>query len=121
MSEITKLAFKAKSSHEGVTYMKVTTTGGNSIVFSPNTQAGGEQVGEWVTYRVNGEGSTVRLNDDAGDRPLEEMAWAELVNEVGDEHVKDVRVTAGSAGQVGDGALTLVDNITVNNQVIDFE
>jgi hypothetical protein len=33
---------------------------------------------------------------------------------------RDVRVTAGASGPVGDGALVQVDDLTINNEVIDF-
>ena len=50
-----------------------------------------------------------------------DITWAELLAEVGDAQIKDVRVTAGASGAVGeDGALVQVDDLTVNDDAIDF-
>ena len=68
LSEISELSFSSNASHAGVVYLKLTTEGHDSVVFSPNTQAGGEKgrrPGPRVTARAR---RTVRLNDDAGAR-----------------------------------------------------
>ena len=45
--------------------MKITTEGHGSVLYSPNTQPGGEQgLGSWATHNVLA--GTVRFNDDAG-------------------------------------------------------
>jgi Collagen triple helix repeat (20 copies) len=119
VSELEQLSFRSTASDPGVVYMKITVEGHGSILFSPNTQPGGEQgLGdEWATHDVLD--GTVRLNDDAGFTP--DVTWAEVLAEVGNKHVKDVRVTAGCANPVGDdGALVQVDDLTINDEVIDF-
>ena len=74
VSEIEDLSFKANATDVGQTYMKVTTTNHGSILFDPSSQDGGEETGKMVTYHVNGEGSTVRWNDDVGNEG--QMSWA---------------------------------------------
>jgi len=117
VSQLDKLSFKANASDEGVTYLKVTTTGHGSIVFSPNTQPGGEQTGTPVSYDVLD--GTSRWNDDAGFEG--DMSWDAIAEKAGDRHVKTISVIAGCALPVGDdGAQVSVDDITINDEVIDF-
>ncbi len=117
VSQIENLSFTADATDVGQTYMKVTTTNHGSILFDPSSQDGGEETGRMVTYRVNGEGSTVRWNDDVGNSS--QMSWQRALTMAGDKHVKTIAVTAGCA--LGDAGETLVDDITVNDEVIDFE
>jgi hypothetical protein len=121
VSELAALSFKANASDEGITWLKVTTSGHGSIVFSPNTQEGGERLHEQVTYNVRGEGATARWNDDKG--MDKDMTWSEIVAEAGDRNVKEITVYAGYAGPLGDDDLgsVQVDDLTVNHEVIDFE
>lgn len=119
LSELDNLSFRSNASHPGIVYMKITTQEGNhSILFSPNTQPGGEQgVDSWATHDVLA--GTVRLDDDAGFNP--DITWSQVLALVGDEHIKDVRVTAGCANPVGKhGGLVRVDKLTVNNEVLNF-
>ena len=117
VSQLDTLSFKANASDEGVTYLKVTTTGHGSIVFSPNTQPGGEQTGTPVSYDVLD--GTSRWNDDAGFEG--DMSWDAIAEKAGDRHVKTISVVAGCALPVGaDGAQVSVDDITINDEVIDF-
>ena len=59
---------RSQASHAGVVYMKITTVDGRSVMYSPNTQLGGEQgVDTMATHNVLT--GTVRLNDDAGEKP----------------------------------------------------
>ena len=116
VSEIENLSFKAKATDVGQTYMKVTTTNHGSILFDPSSQDGGEETGRMVTYHVKGEGSTVRWNDDAGNSS--QLSWQQALTMAGNKHVKTIAVTAGCA--LGDAGETFVDDITVNDEVIDF-
>jgi hypothetical protein len=118
LSDLERLSFRSNASDAGVVYLKITTEGHGSVLFSPNTQPGGEQgLGTWATHDVLD--GTVRLNDDAGNRP--DVTWDEVLAEAGDAHVKDVRLTAGCANPVGDdGGLVQVDDLTINDEVIDF-
>ena len=118
LSELERLSFKSNASDAGVVYMKITTEGHGSVLFSPNTQSGGEQgLRTWATHDVLD--GTVRFNDDAGTKP--DVSWNEVLDRAGEAQVKDVRFTAGCAQPVGDdGALVQVDNLTINDEVIDF-
>ena len=120
VSDLRALSFKANASDEGITWLKITTTGHGSIVFSPNTQAGGERVGEMVRYDVRGEGATARFDDDKGEHG--ETSWDEILDAAGNRQVKDVTVYAGYAGPLGDDGVgtVKVDDLTVNDEVIDF-
>jgi hypothetical protein len=117
LSQIDTLSFSSNSDTSGVVYLKVTTEGGHTVVFSPNTQPGGERgVGSMATFNVIG--GTVRVDNDGG---ADEISWNEAVALLGSKLVKDVRVTAGASGPVGsDGALVQVDDLTINSEVIDF-
>ena len=117
VSQIENLSFTANATDVGQTYMKVTTTNHGSILFDPSSQDGGEETGRMVNYRVNGEGSTVRWNDDAGNS--RQLTWQEAMTMSGNQHVKTIAVTAGCA--LGDAGETVVDDITVNDEVINFE
>jgi hypothetical protein len=119
LSQLNKLSFRSNASDAGVVWAKITTDHG-SVVFSPNTQPGGEKgVGEWATHDVRYPNATVRYDDDAGWNP--DVSWETLLVEAGDYKVTDVRVTAGCANPVGDdGAQVQVDDLTINNQVIGF-
>jgi hypothetical protein len=118
LSEIEHLSFASNASDPGVVYLKMTFQGQRSILFSPSTQAGGEQgVGTWATHDV--VAGTVRLDDDAGMMP--DITWSQMVALAGDAQIKDVRVTAGCASPVdSDGALVRVDDLTINDEVLDF-
>ena len=43
LKDVKRLSFSSNASDRGVVYMKITTTGHNSVVFSPNTQGVDEQ------------------------------------------------------------------------------
>ena len=116
MYEVDELSFDAKASDVGQTYLKVRVTGGGTITFSPNTQPGGETVGEWQHYDVASETSTARWNDDTGNEP--DFSWEQILEKSGNERIKSISLIAGCA--MGDGGETQVDNITVNNEVLDF-
>ena len=118
LSDLERLSFRSKASDPGVVYMKITTEGHGSVLFSPNTQPGGEQgLRSWATHDVlNG---TVRFNDDAGESS--DVSWTEVLELAADAQVQDVRFTAGCSNPVGDdGALAQVDDLTINDEVIDF-
>jgi hypothetical protein len=119
LSDLKTLTFESKTSHPGVVYMKINTDHG-SVMFSPNTQAALEIVGpDWGDYDVLADTSTVRYNDDAGERP--DVSWNEMLTSVaGDATILDVRLTAGCANPVGDGASVQFDNLTINDMVFDF-
>jgi hypothetical protein len=116
VSQIKNLSFKANASDVGQTYMKVTTTNHGSILFDASSQEGGEEIGRMVTYHVNGAGSTVRWNDDAGTGG--QLTWQQAMAIAGNQYVKTIAVTAGCA--LGDAGVTEVDDLTVNDEVIDF-
>ena len=103
-------------------YLKLTTTSHGSVLFS-DTQPGGETgVGSWATHDVLG--GVVRFDDDGGSLEGEigvnGAPWTQLIADHGDLQIKDVRVTGGASGAVGDGAQVQVDDLTINNEVIDF-
>jgi hypothetical protein len=119
LRDLTTLKFDSNASDPGVVNMKVTTEDGDSVVFTPSTQPGGEQgLDSWATHDM--QHGTVRFNDDAGNGP--DISWSQmLVLADEDDPVKTVRVTAGCSLPVGnDGAKVQVDNLTINDQVIDF-
>ena len=123
LSEIAKLSFRSNSTRSGVVYLKITTEGNHTVVFSPITQPAGETgVGSWATHDVLG--GVVRFDDDGGsvegEYGVNGAPWAQLIADHGDLQIKDVRVTGGASGLVGDGALVQVDDLTINNEVIDF-
>ena len=118
LSDLDHLSFRSNASDPGVVYLKITTEGHGSVLFSPNTQPAGEQgVDAWATHNVLT--GTVRLNDDAGEGS--DVSWSKVLDLAGNAQVKDVRVTAGCANPVGDeGGLVQVDDLTINDEVIDF-
>jgi hypothetical protein len=118
LSDLKRLSFRSDASDPGVVYLKITTEGHGSVLFSPNTQPGGEQgVGGWATHHVLD--GTVRFNDDAGESS--DVSWSKVLDRAGDARVKDVRITAGCANAVGDdGALVQVDDLKINEEVIHF-
>jgi hypothetical protein len=118
LADVTDLMFRSNASDPGVVYLKITTEGNHSILYSPNTQAGGEQgLGSWFTHDVLA--GSVRLDDDAGANP--DMTWNQVLAQVGDKQIKDVRVTAGCANPVGtDGALVRLADVTINDEVVSF-
>jgi hypothetical protein len=118
LSQIERLSFRSNASDPGVVYMRLTLAGDRTVVFSPNTQPGGEQgVGTWATHDVLA--GTVRLDDPAGTTP--DITWEQMIATAGDLPVEDVRVTAGCAGAVGsDGALVRVDDLTINDEDLEF-
>ena len=79
--EIENLSFRAKASDDGVAYLKVATTGHGSILFSPNTQPGGETTGQWVGYDVLS--GTARWNDDAGESA--DFVWEQILEKAGND------------------------------------
>jgi hypothetical protein len=117
-ADLERLSFRSNASHPGVVYIKITTEGHHSVLFSPNTQPGDEQgLGTWATHDVLD--GTVRFNDDAGTNP--DITWSEVLDLAGDAQAKDVRFTAGCANPVGDdGALVQFDDLTINDEVIKF-
>jgi hypothetical protein len=116
LSDLERLSFRSNASDPGVVYLKITTEGQGSLLFSPNTQSGGEQgVRTWATHDVLD--GTVRFNDDSGTKP--DVSWSEVLARHGDDQVKDMRITAGCANPV-EGALVQVDDLTINDEVIDF-
>ena len=114
MYDVDELSFKANASDEGQTYMKIRTTGHNTITFSPNTQPDGETLHEMVTYDVL-EG-TARWNDAKGNEA--DFSWEQILEKSGNERIKSISVIAGCAQ--GDGGETIVDDITVNHEVLGF-
>jgi hypothetical protein len=117
LEELTTLKFDSNASDPGVVWAKITTDQGN-VLYSPNTQPGGETgVGAIATHDVLD--GTVRYNDDAGFDA--DVSWDELLAEAGTDKVKSVSVTAGCANPVGaDGAQVQVDNLNINGQVNAF-
>lgn len=117
VDDLSDLTFRSKADDAGVVYVKITTEGNHSILYSPNTQSGGEQgVGSWATHDVV-DGS-VRLDDDAGNNP--DKTWDDVLAAVGNKQIKDVRVTAGCANPVPNGGLVRVAYMTINDEVISF-
>ena len=118
LSDLERLSFRSNASDAGVVYMKITTEGHGSVLFSPNTQPGGEQgLGTWATHDVLD--GTVRFNDDEGESS--DVSWSTMLNRAGERQVQDVRFTAGCANPVGEGgALVQVDDLTINDEVIAF-
>ncbi len=116
MYDLDELSFDAKASDVGQTYLKVRVTGGGTITFSPNTQPGGETVDEWQHYDVASETSTARWNDDTGNEP--DFSWEQILEKSGNERIKSISLIAGCA--MGDGGETIVDDLTVNGEVLDF-
>jgi hypothetical protein len=118
VNDLSKLSFKAQTTDAGVTYLKITTTGNGSIVFDPFSQEGDEAVNTMVEYNVLA--GTSRFNDDAGESG--QLTWAQIKAEAGSRHVKEVSLVAGCAQGLGsdNNAEVQVDDLTVNNEVIDF-
>ena len=118
LKDITRLTFGSQASDPGVVYMSIKTDHG-SVVYSPNTQLGGEQgVGSWATHNVLT--GTVRLNDDRGDHP--DSHWNEVLAVAGNDQVTGVNFTAGCANPVGnDGAQVQYDDLTINNKIANFQ
>ncbi len=121
LSDLTRLTFRSQASDAGVVYMKITTVDGKSVLYSPNTQLGGEQgVGSWATHNVLT--GTVRLNDDSGEHP--DLHWNEVLAQAGNSEIEDVRFTAGCANPVDlddqPGAQVQFDDLTINNKVVNF-
>jgi hypothetical protein len=118
LSDLTRLTFDSNASDAGVVYMKITTVDGKSVLYSPNTQLGGEKgLNGSATHNVLT--GTVRLNDDAGESP--DLHWNEVLAQAGSSEIQDVRFTAGCANPVGDdGAQVQFDNLTINNKVVNF-
>jgi hypothetical protein len=121
LKDLTTLKFDSNASDPGVAYVKIVTDHG-SVLYSPNTQPGGEQGlgNSFPTQDVLGPDATVRWQDDAGMSP--DISWDAMLGLAGDATVQQVRFTAGCANPVGDdGAQVKYDNLTINNQeVIDF-
>ena len=94
--------------------MKVTTTSHGSMLFSPNTQAGGEQIGGMVTYDVARglpcAGTTMRATS-----PTQ---LARASRRPGTSTSRRSRSPPAAPGRAGE---TLVDDMTINDEVIDFE
>ena len=121
LSDLTRLTFRSQASDAGVVYMKITTVDGKSVLYSPNTQLGGERgVGSWATHNVLT--GTVRLNDDSGEHP--DLHWNEVLAQAGNSQIEDVRFTAGCANPVDlddqPGAQVQFDDLTINNKVVNF-
>jgi hypothetical protein len=118
LSDVTRLTFRSQASDAGVVYMKITTVDGKSVLYSPNTQLGGEKgLDGMATHNVLT--GTVRLDDDAGESP--DLHWNEVLAQAGSSEIQDVRFTAGCANPVGnDGAQVQYDDLTINNKVVSF-
>jgi hypothetical protein len=119
LSTLKTLKFDSKADTPGVVWAKITTDHGE-VVYSPNTQTGGETGlgADMATHNVLA--GTVRYNDDAGFDA--DVSWKELLAQAGTDKVATVSVTAGCANPVGiDGAHVQVDNLTLNSKVIDFK
>ena len=93
MYDVDELSFKAHASDEGQTYMKVRTTGHNTITFSPNTQPDGETLSKMVEYDVLK--GTARWNDDTGNEP--DFSWEQILEKSGNERIKSISLIAGCA------------------------
>jgi hypothetical protein len=118
LSDVTRLTFRSQASDAGVVYMKITTEDGRSVVYSPNTQLGGE-TGLDTMVKHNVLTGTVRLNDDRGEQP--DLHWNQVLAQAGDAQIKTVSFTAGCANPVGaDGAKVQYDDLTINNKVASF-
>ncbi len=122
VKDINKLSFESKSSAGGgMVYMSVVTNDGQKIKYTPYEQTsitggylpelGG--IGSWYTHNPMAAG--VRLNNEPDSNPT--RTWDEAVNELGNETVNRVSITAGASS--GHGTVQ-VDNIKVNDSVLDF-
>ena len=114
VSDIDKLSFTTMATDAGQTWMKIATTNHGSIVFDANSQPGGEKLDQMVKNDVRN--GTVRWNDDVGNGG--QMSWNAMKAIGGNKHVKSISVTTGCA--LGDRGETLLDELQVNDEVIDF-
>jgi hypothetical protein len=116
LGEIDELSFSQKSTDSGLSYLSVRTEAG-TVTYSPNTNLPERGIGDWADHDVL-DGS-VRWNDSRGEQA--DVSWTDVLAIAGDSKVSDVRMTAGCALPVGaDGGVVEVDNLTVNDEVIDF-
>ena len=69
---------------------------------------------------VLGEDATARWNDDAGSSA--DLTWEQVLTIGGNKHVKEVSLIAGCAQGLGDDGVAEVevDDLTINDEVIDF-
>jgi Collagen triple helix repeat (20 copies) len=116
LGEIDELSFRQKSTDSGLSYLSVRTEAG-TVTYSPNTNLPERGIGDWADHDVLV--GSVRWNDSRGEQA--DVRWTDVLAIAGDSKVSDVRMTAGCALPVGaDGGVVEVDNLTVNDEVIDF-
>ena len=112
LSDIDKLSFTAKGN---ATYLKLKLEGNRFIVFQPG--ANGGNATDTITYNVAAADGKLRDNNDSGTTPT--FSLAELEGRLGNPAVKSLEITGGCAGSAIDGAV-MVDDVTLNDTVIDF-
>ena len=118
VSDLDELTYTAASTDIGQSYLKIATTGHGSIVFDPSSQEAGDQSeAAMTTYDVMA--GTARFNDDVGAHGQSNWTGPDSIMEaLGDRHIKSIAMTSGCA--LGNGGETLVDDLTINDEVIDF-
>src|SRR4051812_46223893 len=88
LAGLNTLTFDSNASAPGIVWAKITTNHG-SVVYSPNTQPGGESgLGTIANHDVR---TNVRYNDDAGYEA--DLSWSNLIALHGDDQVSSVSVT----------------------------
>jgi hypothetical protein len=102
---------QATDAHGGTPYLIVKTTGGHSVVFSPNTQAGKTvAAGRWQRWTVTD--GTARYDDDEGTGV--DASWESIVAAHAGESIATLSIQAGCAGGYSDGTTARVDNVEVD-------
>jgi len=124
VSDLNNLAFYARYHADnntggvGSPTLRISVSGGNRIAFSPNTQPYGsfaaDDFHEWVVTS-----GTVRLNDDAGDRPQDEKPWAQIVAQLpAGATVTGIDILNGC--QAGTNLTSLLRWVQVEGQTYQF-
>jgi hypothetical protein len=126
LADLSKIVYHAKyeqtgaDQHGGTPYFRIFTEDfAHAIIFSPNTQPGGVDEGEWQKFDVvNG---TVRYDDDGGNSP--DISWEQLIDGHGTDEIAQIRIQAGCAGGYSAQTVAQADDLTVvaNGQKTTFD
>jgi Collagen triple helix repeat (20 copies) len=117
LADVSNLSFRVKLVTPGSAYLKLKLEGNRFIVFQPG--ANGAELNEWKTYNVAAPESNLRDNNDSGTSATFSLAQLQANAELRNLAVKSLEITGGCAGSAIDGAV-LVDDVTLNDTVIDF-
>jgi hypothetical protein len=127
LKDLSKITYHAKYNQEGVDqhggtpYFRIFTEDfDHAVIFSPNTQPGANiDSGEWQKFDViNG---TVRYDDDAGNNP--DISWEQLIDDHGDDNIRQIRIQAGCAGAYTADSVGQADDLTIvaNGQKTEYD